>query len=421
MAEAGNKETDLSLQIANFLKHGIDSQPKNPKLFDSLQINLKLNNQNYALWTRMIRVAIGGRSKNLLQHLNSNPPSQNDEGYEQWEQDDLVVFSWLIQNIEPVLACNLTEFPTAKSLWDALVVTYSSGRDKLQTFNLHVKANEIKQNDSSLEDLWIKLQGIWGEIDRNDPNPMKCPEDIQTYLKIRSEQKLFQFLNALDRKYDPVKREILRWEPLPSAEAAYAAVRKEAAHQNILGATLSDTQGIGTGLVATETEGLGLVTKGNRRFDSRKTGPATKEDKAHLKCTHCGMTKHTKEQCFKIVGYPEWWSDGHKKGKTSAGQEKGKASAAVGNNDVANTGDEKRNLVTGFGGFGGMAAAQEGEEPSFSVISGGNNITHYESPLSTQKNSNGVTREIAPDLVSKNLVNMSKKTKKKFRSPLKRT
>ncbi|KAJ0871356.1 hypothetical protein HanRHA438_Chr11g0511391 [Helianthus annuus] len=170
MSDDNNFGNDLTLQLANLLKN---SQPKGPKLSDSLQINLKLNSQNYALWTRMIRVAIGGRSKNLLKHLISNPPDRNHETYNQWEQDDLVVFSWLIiQNIEPTLAGNLTEFPIAKSLWDALVVTYSSGRDKLQTFNLHVKANDIKQNNPSLEELWITFQGVWGEIDRIDPNPM---------------------------------------------------------------------------------------------------------------------------------------------------------------------------------------------------------------------------------------------------------
>ncbi|KAF5781204.1 putative RNA-directed DNA polymerase [Helianthus annuus] len=363
MSGDGNQD-ELSLQIANLLKHGVNPQPKSPKLSDSLQINLKLNSQNYALWTRMIRVAIGGKSKNLLKHLTSNPPKQDDETYEQWEQDDLVVFSWLIQNIEPVLAGNLTEFPTAKSLWDALVVTYSSGRDKLQTFNLHVKANEIKQNDKSLEDFWIILQGVWGEIDRIDPNPMKCPEDIRTYLRIRSEQKLFQFLNALDRKYDPIKREILRLDPLPSAEAAYATVRKEAAHQNILGTTVDDTQGIAAGLSATGTEGLGLVTKGHRRFDGKKNGAPNKEDKTHLKCDHCGMTRHTKAQCFKIVGYPDWWSDGHKKSKTT-GPEKGTAAAAIGDQEGAAR--EGRNPT----GFGGVAAAAIGEtDDVFSVTTG---------------------------------------------------
>ncbi|KAC9845610.1 hypothetical protein E3N88_45179 [Mikania micrantha] len=85
-----------------------------------------------------------------------NPSS---EEYDQWEQEDLIVFSWLIQNIEPALAGNLTEYPTAKTLWDALVVTYIRGRDKLQTFNLLVKANDIKQNNTSLEDFWIALLG----------------------------------------------------------------------------------------------------------------------------------------------------------------------------------------------------------------------------------------------------------------------
>jgi len=268
----------------------------------------------------MIRVAIGGKSKNLLKHLTSNPPDQTDETYEQWEQDDLIVFSWLIQNIEPILASNLTEFPTAKTLWEALVVTYSSGKDKLQTLNLHVKANEIKQGDISLENLWINLQGIWGEIERIDPNPMKCPEDIQIYTKIRSEQKLFQFLNALNRKYDPIKREILRLDPLPSAEKAYSAVRKEEAHQHILGTTSNTEQtGVAAGLVASEPEcnkGAVLATKGYRRSQQPK------EDKTHLKCTNCGMTKHTKEQCFKLVGYPEWWSDGHKRKTNETGKEK---------------------------------------------------------------------------------------------------
>lgn len=33
-------------------------------------------------------------------------------------------------------------------MWDALAVTYSSGKDKLQIFDSHVKANGIKQNGS---------------------------------------------------------------------------------------------------------------------------------------------------------------------------------------------------------------------------------------------------------------------------------
>nr|GEY23495.1 putative Gag-polypeptide of LTR copia-type [Tanacetum cinerariifolium] len=198
MTEDSSSRSDLAIQLANFLKTNINQQTQNPKLSDNLQINLKLNNQNYALWTRMIRVAIGGKLKALLSHLTKEPQKKTSETYETWEQEDLIVFSWLIQNIKPIIADNLTEYPTAKALWDALVTTYSSGKEKLQIFNLHVKANELKQNEKSLEEFWIALQGVWGEIDRIDPNPMKCAEDIKTYSEVRYEQKLFQFLHGLD-------------------------------------------------------------------------------------------------------------------------------------------------------------------------------------------------------------------------------
>ncbi|XP_076951121.1 uncharacterized protein LOC143624310 [Bidens hawaiensis] len=352
----------LTLQIANILKNSLGSQTQSTKqtLSDSLKISINLNSQNYTLWARMIQVAIGGKSKALLNHLTTNPPEPTNEKYDQWEQDDLVVFSWLIQNIEPAIASNLTEFRTSKSLWDALVITYSSGKDKFQTFDLHVKANELKQNGIPLEEFWIVMQGIWGEIERTDPNPMTCAADITTYNKIRAKQKLFQFLNALDRKYDPIKREILRCEPLPSAEEAYAAVRKEYAHQNILGGKSSDTQGVATGLMASDqtTEGLGLVLKGQRRSDQgwKPAGSSSHVDKSRSRCSHCRMSKHTKEQCFKLVGFPGWWIDGHKKGD----KDKAKAATTVGNSEVTNNGGgDQRSGGDRSGAFGGIASATQ--------------------------------------------------------------
>ncbi|XP_071727354.1 uncharacterized protein [Rutidosis leptorrhynchoides] len=242
--------------------------------------------------------------KNLLNHLTSSPPESDDPSFEKWEQVDLVVFSWLIQNIEPNLASNLTEFPTAKALWDALVTTYSSGKDKLQNFDLHVKENDIKQENMSISDLWITMQGIWGEIDRRDPNPMKCSTEIVTYNRIRAEQKLFQFLNALDSKHDTIKRELLRLEPLPTTKESYATVRKEIAHQLILGQTnhFSQNQSVAFGLAATnQNKSLGLAASSNRH-------PTPRIDKSKLKCTRCGRSKHTIDQCFEIKGYREWWS-----------------------------------------------------------------------------------------------------------------
>ncbi|KAM0012209.1 putative RNA-directed DNA polymerase [Helianthus debilis subsp. tardiflorus] len=207
------------------------------------------------------------------------------------------------------------------------------------------------------------MQGVWGEIERRDPNPMTCSIDIATYNKIRSEQKLFQFLNAFDRQYDAIKREILRWDPLPSAEGAYAAVRKEMAHQGILGRsinTLPSQNGVAAGLTANgshESEGRVFLSKGHSGQKSSNDNSSLGVDKMKLKCDHCGMVKHTKEKCFKLVGYPDWWNDGHKKGN----KEGGKVAAAVGNPETTNNGGDYRDNGERNGGFGGMAAAFENQ------------------------------------------------------------
>ena len=35
----------------------------------------------------------------------------------------------------------------------------------------------------------------------------------------------------------------------------------------------------------------------------------TKPPSDGMKCTHCGNSKHTRDTCFKLHGYPDWWND----------------------------------------------------------------------------------------------------------------
>lgn len=41
----------------------------------------------------------------------------------------------------------------------------------------------------------------------------------------------------------------------------------------------------------------------------------SEEEKMKKKCHHCVLRGHTKEECFKLVGYPEWFDKQRIKGK----------------------------------------------------------------------------------------------------------
>nr|GEZ74534.1 hypothetical protein [Tanacetum cinerariifolium] len=101
-------------------------------------------------------------------------------------------------------------------------------------------------------------------------------------------------------------------------------------------------QGVTSGVKLTDDlDGIWLVSKG-RRSDQKFNSSSSRIDKTKLKCKNCGMTKHTKEQCFEIVGYPDWWV-GNKKGKS------GKAAGAVGSQETIDSGSGSNTHQKGIG------------------------------------------------------------------------
>lgn len=104
------------------------------------------------------------------------------------------MFTWLIQNIESHLVTNVSQYLTTKALWDRLIVTYGSGTDSLQVFDLHKRANTLRQGTNTLDEIWHRFQSIWMTIDVKDPNSMKDPEDIRVYhQKVQEQKRLFSF------------------------------------------------------------------------------------------------------------------------------------------------------------------------------------------------------------------------------------
>ena len=66
------------------------------------------------------------------------------------------------------------------------------------------------------------------------------------------------------------------------------------------------------------------MTKTGASASGRKKGKGTDEG-----CTHCGNPKHTRETCFKIHGYLEWWKDLKKNRETNQNRSTSRVSLAT--------------------------------------------------------------------------------------------
>ncbi|KAG6424722.1 hypothetical protein SASPL_115142 [Salvia splendens] len=225
--------------------------------------------------------------------------------------------------MEPKLVLQFAQLQTAKALWRSLITTFGVRADLVQVYDLEIRTNQLKQGNESLEQYWGDLQQLWIKIDARTPCPYTCCEKgINTYKKETEIKRLYQFLSGLDDKYDALRRELLKQSPEPSAEDAFGIVKQEETRTGIWKPSnpMPDSE-IGAGF-----GGRAGGPPPQRRHYTRTPPPPRDRgrsttdylsnrpriDKSKLVCSHCGKPKHTRETCFEVVGYPEWWEDGHK-------------------------------------------------------------------------------------------------------------
>jgi hypothetical protein len=239
-------------------------------------------------------------------------------------------------------------------------------------YDLRRRVTRLKQTGGSLEKYFTDLQGLWREIDFRCPNPMECVGDIQRYNDMLQEDRVYSFLDGLDDKLDNIRNDILQMRPFPTIEQAYAHVRREAVRQTVMSNNgPSDNPGA---ILASKGFKPGHSTPGPNRSLSLANGKAGTASKPHAsssdgtKCSHCGNLKHTRDNCFKLHGYPDWWNElqARKRREATDGETSQVAVAAAEETKEMAQGD----LPNTKPGTALCGSSQEGDQKSWVVDSG---------------------------------------------------
>ncbi|CAL8997527.1 unnamed protein product [Prunus brigantina] len=231
----------------------------------ALPTGVILNETNYALWSQLMEIRIATRGK--LGYLTGSiaMPAEFAPTFDAWTTENLRVKGWLIDSMSPELMGRFIRLRTAKEIWAA-----------------------VKK-----------------ELDHRDPPSMVCTADTNAYQKKLDRLRVHIFLFGLDPEFDQVRSEILRKEPKLDLDQSFAYVRRDAQQRaNFTGAAAS--------LDATV-----MVAQRSKGPPSSHGSSSTQgvKDKPVFKCTHCGGSKHTREHCYELVGFPSWWD--HSKNKIS--------------------------------------------------------------------------------------------------------
>ncbi|KAK0574980.1 hypothetical protein LWI29_032013 [Acer saccharum] len=204
-----------------------------------------LNENNYTLWSKVMKMRINGWKMWGYISGTKTKPAEGSEEYENWCSENDKVKGWLCDSMSTTLM-NSTNFQ---------------------------------------------------EIDQCNTVKGESVESIALLQKYVGRLRVHMFLSGLDSMYDQVRGEILRKDPPLTLEQSYQTVRRVSVHK----------QEMGTQAPLTESSVMALNYKKGQPQGSWNSHRETRPLRLDLECTHYGEKGHTKQKCYEVIGYSEWW------------------------------------------------------------------------------------------------------------------
>ncbi|XP_060202399.1 uncharacterized protein LOC132630816 [Lycium barbarum] len=217
-------------------------------------ISLQLTgSENYALWSRSMRIGLLGKSK--LGFVDGRYPkcSFSSEYHDLWEKCNAVVLSWIMSVVRPRLLGSV------------------------------VYASDAHKGIISVSNYFSKLTDLWNEFDAIMPCP-SCPcLKSRKFLEQFEYQRLLQFLMGLNESYSKA-----RGSSLIEGTTLY----------NLKGSGNNSNRGSRGGHCDNHRNGGSNPGGGPAGHYGNHMNP-TKSQKQFIICEVCGYKGHSKDQCFK--------------------------------------------------------------------------------------------------------------------------
>ncbi|KAJ1423843.1 Retrovirus-related Pol polyprotein from transposon TNT 1-94 [Sesbania bispinosa] len=149
----------------------------------------------------------------------------------------------------------------------------------------------LHQGLDDISTYYTKLKSIWEELSGYKPNFQCTCGGLQQLQSFTESEYVMTFLMGLNDSFSQIRGQILLSDPLPSIRSVFSLVFQEETQQEIVITSPSP-----------------LAHSDNMSFAVNNSQSATCKSrfnkKERPKCAHRNMLGHTKDKCYKLVGYP---------------------------------------------------------------------------------------------------------------------
>ncbi|KAD3336234.1 hypothetical protein E3N88_31753 [Mikania micrantha] len=277
-----------------------------------MHVNDALTDNNYLDWVQEMENFLFAKNKIGFIDGTIEKPEKTDANHMAWMRCDVMIKGWLTTAMEKEIRGSVKYANSAAEIWSDLRERF--GKESApRAYELKQSISNTRQDGITVSAYYTKLRGLWDEIQSFLPT-LKCTCNGcvcglgKSLRELREKEQLYEFLMGLDNDFSIIRTQILAMKPIPSLGNAYHLVAEDEQQRSITGGKRT----------ANETIAFQATVK---RY-TPPTKPGQKDEKPTGHCDFCGRDGHTRDGCFKRIGYPEWWPGKNKR-------EKGKPKAII--------------------------------------------------------------------------------------------
>lgn len=198
--------------------------------------------------------------------------------------------------IDENIAASMTHIDDYHELWTHIQKRFGV-KNGQRVQRLKTELANCRQKGVVIEAYFGKLSQLWSNL--ADYQKAKTMEEVR---KEREEDKLHQFLMGLDETlYGGVKSALLSRVPLPTLEEAYNMLIQD--EESKLAGRQNEEK----------TDAVSFAVQTNSRL--ARSLNETRGAYENRACSNCGKKGHTSENCFRLIGYSEWYEERQKNRK----------------------------------------------------------------------------------------------------------
>ncbi|KAA8544858.1 hypothetical protein F0562_019747 [Nyssa sinensis] len=224
-----------------------------------------------------------------------------------------MVTSWLQSSISSFIKSSIVLIDDASAVWLELRERFTQ-KNGSQIFPLKKTLTGLHQDQDPISAYFGKLKAIWDELNLFDPLPDCTCDQLKILLDRYHRDCVIQFLMGLNDSYTNSYDLIVLLDPFPSVGKVLSLIQRQE-HQHIM----LNTNPYPDSMALAVKKFYPTSKPPNKAGQTQKPCPYCTH--CHLSghtletcfkagnaappiCTHCHMSGHVAEKCYKLHGYP---------------------------------------------------------------------------------------------------------------------